>query len=158
MNFIVNNQETKKNSFVHSINTMNKHDLHRPNANLSCLQKNMFYAGIRILNSLPYSLTSLKNEKAKFKLALRYLNTHSFYSVDKFLCVKMIHNTVCKMFIIFCPVIILYTLYILCVLWLSPHPTVILKNLWIRGACMYVCMLVYIVMFQHRRKKSVLIS
>jgi len=32
-----------------------------------------------------------KNEKAKFKAALRkYLNTHSFYSVDG---VKMINNT-----------------------------------------------------------------
>jgi hypothetical protein len=29
------------------------------------------------------SVTSLKNEKEKFKVALkRYLNTHSFYSVD----------------------------------------------------------------------------
>jgi len=32
---------------------------------------------------LPPSLTILKNDKAKFKTALRkYLNTHSFYPVD----------------------------------------------------------------------------
>ena len=31
------------------------------------------------------SLSILMNEKAKFKVALKkYLNTHSFYSVDKF--------------------------------------------------------------------------
>jgi hypothetical protein len=37
----------------------------------------------------------LKNEKAQFKVALRkYLNTYSFYSVDDFLCVKIIYNTV----------------------------------------------------------------
>jgi hypothetical protein len=35
------------------------------------------------------SLTVLKNEKAKFKLALRkYLNTHCFYSVDEFFMCK----------------------------------------------------------------------
>jgi len=35
-----------------------------------------------------------KNEKAQFKAALRkYLNMHSFYSVDDFLCVKIIYNT-----------------------------------------------------------------
>jgi len=37
----------------------------------------------------------LNNEKAQFKVALRkYLNTHSFYSVDDFLYEKIIYNTV----------------------------------------------------------------
>jgi hypothetical protein len=54
----------------------------------SCFQKSTFYAGIRIFKRLPLSLISLKNEKTKFKVALRKcLNTHSFYSVDEFLCV-----------------------------------------------------------------------
>jgi hypothetical protein len=36
-------------------------------------------------NSLPTSLTVLKNKKAKFKVALRvYLNKHYFYCVDEF--------------------------------------------------------------------------
>jgi hypothetical protein len=40
MNFFVNNQENfQANSSVHSINTRNKHHLHRPIANLSCFQK-----------------------------------------------------------------------------------------------------------------------
>jgi IS1 family transposase len=87
MNFFVNNQENfQTNSSVHSINTRNKHHLHRPVANLSCLQKSSFCSGIRIFNSLPHSLTNLKNEKAQFKVALRRcLNAHSFYSVDEFL-------------------------------------------------------------------------
>jgi hypothetical protein len=87
MNFFVNNQENfQTNSSAHSINTRNKHHLHRPSANLSCFQKSAFYSGIRISNSLPYSVTNLKNEKAQFKVALRrYLNAHSFYSVDGFL-------------------------------------------------------------------------
>jgi hypothetical protein len=87
MNFFVNNQEKFQiNPAVHSINTRNKHHLHRPIANLSCLQKSAFYSSIRIFNSLPYSVTKLKNEKAQFKVALRrYLNAHCFYSVDEFL-------------------------------------------------------------------------
>ena len=37
INFIMNYQEIfQKNSSVHSINTKNKHHLHRPNAKLAC--------------------------------------------------------------------------------------------------------------------------
>jgi predicted peroxiredoxin len=74
------------NSAIHSVNTRNKNQLHRPIANLSCFQKSAYYAGIKIFNSLPSSLTSLINKKAEFEVALkRYLITHSFYSVDEFL-------------------------------------------------------------------------
>jgi IS1 family transposase len=56
MNFILNNQENvQTNSSIHSIDTRNKHHLHRPNANLSCVQKSSFYASIRIFNRLPLS-------------------------------------------------------------------------------------------------------
>jgi hypothetical protein len=87
MNFFVNNQEKfQTNSSVHSVNTRNKHRLHRPIANLACFQKSAFCTGIRIFSNLPRSLTNIKNEKAQFKIALRrYLNAHSFYSVDEFL-------------------------------------------------------------------------
>ena len=58
--------------------------LHRPNANLHCFQKSTFYADIKISNSLPSSRTILKNDKVRFKAALRkYLNTHSIYSADE---------------------------------------------------------------------------
>jgi hypothetical protein len=87
MNFLVDNQESfQTNSSIHSINTSNKHHLHRPISNLSCFQKSTFYSSIRIFNSLPCNIKNLKNEKAQFKAALtRYLNAHSFYSVDEFL-------------------------------------------------------------------------
>ena len=40
-------------------------------------------------NAWPSSLTILKNQKAKFKVAVqKYLNTHSFYSVDKYFVCK----------------------------------------------------------------------
>jgi len=59
--------------------TLHKHQLHRQNANLCVFQKNTFYAGAKVLNILPRNLTILKNEKTKFKLALRtYLNRHFF--------------------------------------------------------------------------------
>jgi IS1 family transposase len=40
MKFIINNQEIfQTNSAIHNINSRNKHQLHRTNANLSCFQK-----------------------------------------------------------------------------------------------------------------------
>jgi hypothetical protein len=73
------------NSSVHNINTRNKHHLHRPVANLSCFQKGASYSGIIIFNSLPRSITNLKNENTQFKVALKkFLNAHCFYCVDEF--------------------------------------------------------------------------
>jgi len=74
------------NSSVHSINTRNKHHLHRPIANLACFQKCASYSGIRVFNNLPQSITSLRNDKPQFKVALKiFLYAHSFYSLDEFL-------------------------------------------------------------------------
>jgi hypothetical protein len=79
INFFVNNQENfQTNSSIHNINMRNKHQLHRLTANVSCFQKNAFYSGIRISNSLPRSITNLKNEKTKFKVTLKkntYMHT-----------------------------------------------------------------------------------
>jgi hypothetical protein len=98
MNFIIYNQETfQTNSSVqnNNINTRNRQCLHRQNANLSHFQKkkkNTFYAGIKIFNSLPSSVTILKNKKAKSKVIVRkHLNAHSFYYADEFLCAKLMH-------------------------------------------------------------------
>jgi hypothetical protein len=44
---------------------------HGPIANISCFQKSAFYPGIGRFNSLTYSGTDLKDEKAQFKVALR---------------------------------------------------------------------------------------
>jgi hypothetical protein len=72
LNFIINNQEHfQSNSAVHSVNTRNKNHLHRPAANLMCFQKSTYYSGIKIFNTLPSSLKSLMNDKAKFKVALK---------------------------------------------------------------------------------------
>ena len=72
MSFFIGNQEkVQTNSSTHNINTINKHHLHRPVANLSCFQKGASCSGIRIFNSLPRSITNLKNEKTQFKVALK---------------------------------------------------------------------------------------
>jgi len=76
LNFIIYNQEdSRTNSSRHNTVLIN-------------FQRSTFYAGIKTFNSLPPSLKILKNDKTKFKTALRkYLNTHSFYSVDElFMC------------------------------------------------------------------------
>jgi len=74
---IINNQEIfQTNSSIHSINTSNYHHYHHhhhhsPKANPACFQESAFCAGIKIFNILPPSVTLLKNDKAKFKAALR---------------------------------------------------------------------------------------
>ena len=76
LNFTIYNQENSQtNSSIHNTVLIN-------------FQRSTFYAGIKTFNSLPPILKILKNDEAKFKTALRkYLNTHSFYSVDElFMC------------------------------------------------------------------------
>jgi hypothetical protein len=48
--------------------------------------KSAYCAGIKIFSNLPSDLKCLVNEKAWFKVVLKwYLNTHSFYSVDEYI-------------------------------------------------------------------------
>jgi hypothetical protein len=112
MNFVVNNQERfQTNSAIHSVNTRNMDHLHRQTVNLSCFQKNAYYAGVKIFNNLPSNLRSAMNKKAQFKVALkRYLNTHSFYPVEEFLTFKMTHNVWKRFFFSYC------LLYGLCII------------------------------------------
>jgi hypothetical protein len=51
----------------HSADTRWSYCLHRPVANLSCLQKSAHYAGFRMFSSLACRLLSLMNEKAPLK-------------------------------------------------------------------------------------------
>jgi hypothetical protein len=53
--FIAKNQEMfPTNSHIHTVNTRNNNQLHRPIANLSCFQPSAYYAGIKIFDSLPW--------------------------------------------------------------------------------------------------------
>jgi hypothetical protein len=81
LNFDISNQEIfQTNSFIHNINTLSKLHLHRPNVNLSHFQKkSTFCDGLKIFNILPLNVTNLKNDKVKFRAALRkYPSTYSF--------------------------------------------------------------------------------
>ena len=81
MSFIVNNGEKfQTNSYVHKSDTTNEYHQRRQNANISSFQKSAFYAGVRTFYSLPRSLTSLRNEKAQFKVALRRIFMCKDYS------------------------------------------------------------------------------
>ena len=71
--FIENQDKFLTNLSVHSINTRNKQHLRRPMANLSCFQKGTSHCGIRIFNSLPQSITSFRNEKPQFRVALKII-------------------------------------------------------------------------------------
>jgi Rps23 Pro-64 3,4-dihydroxylase Tpa1-like proline 4-hydroxylase len=86
MNFIVKSQENfQTNLSTYFINTMNKHNFQRTNANLFCFAKSTFYASIRILSSLPCGLIILNNQKTEFEIAWsQYLNTRTFHSVINF--------------------------------------------------------------------------
>jgi len=62
-----NNQEIFQTySSIHSINTSKKYHRHRPKANLSCFQKNKFYTGIKIFNSLPPSVQTPRMTRENF--------------------------------------------------------------------------------------------
>ena len=140
MSFFIGNQEKfQTNSSVHNINVRNKHHLHRPVANLSCFQKGASYSGIRIFNSLPRSITNLKNEKTQFKVALkRFLNARSFYSVDElFTCTDDMYRWLYD-----CVNVSYTVIFLLFVcLWNVPHPIVLwLSRIYGMYVCMYVCM------------------
>ena len=66
-------------SSVHSINTRNKHNFHRPNGNLTCLQKSAFYVCFKIFNSLSLNLPSLRNKRHDLtwlKKTAKHTHTH----------------------------------------------------------------------------------
>jgi hypothetical protein len=136
MTFFIGNQENlQTNSSLHSINTRNKHHLHRPIANLSCFRRGTSYPGIRIFNGLPLSITSLKNEKTQFRIALRkFLNAHSFYSVDEFFTCTDLYDCVNVYNILDCNI-----LYMFVCLWRVSHPIVLWQS---QGSmeCIYLCM------------------
>jgi len=79
-------------SDVHTLNTRSKYH-NRPTANLSYSQKSASYAGIKIFNSLPLSLSSVIYRKGYCTVALkRYLNTRSFYFLDNLLIFRDTHD------------------------------------------------------------------
>jgi hypothetical protein len=66
-------------------NTRNRNQFHLPSSSISCFQKGVFYLGIRIFNSLPDNVISLRYDRMQFRKEPRkYFITHSFYSQTEF--------------------------------------------------------------------------
>jgi hypothetical protein len=55
------------NSDIHDRNTRNKHNLHFPTTNLTLVQKEVLYSGIKIYNHLPMHIKSLSKDPRHFK-------------------------------------------------------------------------------------------
>jgi hypothetical protein len=48
-------------------------------------QRGAYYSGAQLFNIFPTSITTLKNDKRRFRLVLRkYLQENSFYSIEEF--------------------------------------------------------------------------
>jgi hypothetical protein len=87
MLFVIGNQNTFRSGLeVHGLNTRSKNEFYLPTSNLYIFQKGATFSGIRLLNSLPGTNQSLRNDRVCFKNnLLSYLMANSFYTVAEFL-------------------------------------------------------------------------
>lgn len=87
MLFVIDNQNNFHSGLeVHGLNTRSKNQLYLPISNLSVFQKGTTFTGIRLFNSLPRTIQSLRNDRTSFKNNLfSYLMNNSFYTVTEFL-------------------------------------------------------------------------
>jgi hypothetical protein len=77
---------------MHSVNTRNKHLLHRPIINLLHYHKSTYYLDIKIVNKVPSNLKNLLSMKTEFGVALkRYLICTRFILWMSFYSLKLIH-------------------------------------------------------------------
>jgi len=151
MSFFIGNQDKfLTNSSVHSTNKRNKHRIYRPIADVSCFQKSAFYSGIRIFNNPPQSITSLRNEKLQYKLTLKFIYTHTPFTLwMNFLHVQMICITELCDCVNSYTVIILYVLFtFVCFLTRSTSYCLVTASgiygmyICMYLVCMYICMYV----------------
>jgi len=74
------------NTELHKINTRHKLDLHVPSANLTKVQKGVYYSGITLFNSLPLGIKKVTHNTNKFTHELKkFLTKNSFYSVEEYM-------------------------------------------------------------------------
>jgi hypothetical protein len=74
------------NAELHKINTQQKRDLHIPSVNLTKVQKGVYYSGVTLFNSLPFSVKEAAHNTIKFKHELKkFLLKNPFYSVEEYM-------------------------------------------------------------------------
>jgi hypothetical protein len=79
-NFFLTNNEN------HNLDTRQRNNLYRPQANLSIYQRGAFYLGIKIFNNLPLEIKNVAGNQKKFKIALtKFLYTYSFHTIEEYL-------------------------------------------------------------------------
>jgi hypothetical protein len=70
---------------VCAFGTRSNDHIHIPASRLLSYQRGAYYSGAHLFNILPTSITTLKNDKMRFRLVLRkYLQDNSFYSIAEF--------------------------------------------------------------------------
>jgi hypothetical protein len=84
--FLVKNKDLyTTNQEIHSIKTWSNINLYPPVCNLTIFQKAVYFSGIKLFNHLLLNIKILSHEIKSFKPALkRFLNLHSFYSVEEY--------------------------------------------------------------------------
>ena len=84
--FVVNNRDQFLiKSEIHNINTRPSANLHLPSANLDIYQKTVYYPGIKIFNSLPFSIKKFSDNLRTFQsVSKHFLYMNSFYSLDEY--------------------------------------------------------------------------
>jgi hypothetical protein len=89
--FVINNKPNFKINYeINNINSRTKCDLHHPPSHLSVYQKETYYAGIMLFNSLPVLIKDVSHNTKQFKSALKnFLYCHSCYTLNKYFKYKM---------------------------------------------------------------------
>jgi hypothetical protein len=84
--FVVNMDQYKINSDIHGRNTRQSSNLHQTTSNLSLYQRDTYYMGIKVFNSLPSYIKNLSHNIKQFKLVLKkFLFLNYFYTLDQYL-------------------------------------------------------------------------
>jgi hypothetical protein len=86
LTFVSNNREEHfANSEIHNINTRHTSNLHLPRTHLNICQKEVYYSGVKIFNSLPQDIkTHIDNPRTFKKSVKKFLSTNSFYSLNEY--------------------------------------------------------------------------
>jgi len=84
--FVIKNKHLFSTNYqIHSVHTRFKTNLHPPIANLTKLQKGVYYSGIKIRNNPPHNIKDLANETKLFWNSLkRFLLSNSFYNSEEY--------------------------------------------------------------------------
>jgi len=96
--FVVQNKTIfPTNTENYNLDTGQRNNLYRPQANLTIYQKGSYYLGIKIFNNLPSEIKNVAGNQKKFKIAVKKnLYTSSFYTLEEYFSQLWIKDCVTK--------------------------------------------------------------